>query len=91
MTDQIFHVNPEASAGVHENGMVILHLGQGRLYSCNGTGARIWHGIEQRLTVEAIAERVSGDFQIARATALEHTVRFLSELERHTLIQRRVQ
>ncbi len=91
MSNQIFQVDPEASTGIHEGGMVILHLGQGRLYRCNGTGARIWRGIEQHLPAGTIAEQVSGEFQIALGIALEHTVRFLGELERHTLIHRSVQ
>jgi len=82
-----FAVSPEAMASVHDDGIVILHIGNGRFYSCNGTGARIWRGIEQRLSLEAIAEEISSAFQIALTTAREHTVHFLDELERHALIQ----
>ena len=92
MTNQIsdfsFSVNPEAVASFHDDGIVILHAGKGRLFSSNGTGARIWRGVEQRLPLEAIAEEIANEYQIARTTAHEHTVLFLTELERHTLIQR---
>jgi len=81
-------VNPEATASIHDSGIVILHIGNGRLYASNGTGARIWRGIEEKLSLEAIADEISDAYQIARATAREHVVSFMAELERHTLIHR---
>ena len=92
MTNQIsdlsFSVNPEAAASVHEDGIVILHTGKGYLFASNGTGARIWRGVEQRLTLEAIVEEIGSWYQIALTIAREHTIRFLAELERHELILR---
>ena len=82
-----FAVSPEATASVHDDGVVILHLGNGRFYTCNGTGARIWRAIEQRLSLEAIAQEISSAYEIALNTARQHTVRFLAELELHALIQ----
>jgi hypothetical protein len=81
-------VNPEAAASIHDSGIVILHIGNGRLYASNGTGARIWRGIEEQLSLEAIADEISDEYQVARDTAREHIIRFLAELERHTLIHR---
>ena len=86
--DFSFIVNPEAAASFHDDGIVILHTGQGRLFSSNGTGARIWRGLEQQLTLEAIAEEISGEYQIARTIAREHTLNFLTVLEQHALIQK---
>jgi hypothetical protein len=81
-------VSSEAAASVHDDGIVILHTSRGRLFSSNQTGAQIWHCIEQQLPFEAIAEKISSEYQIARTIAREHTARFLAELERHSLIQR---
>jgi hypothetical protein len=86
--NQIFIANPEASADVHDGGIVILHVSQCRLYRSNPAGARIWRGIERRQPLEAIAEEISGEYQIAPAVAREHTMSFLAELERHALIRR---
>ncbi len=83
-----FTVSPEAAASFHDDGIVILHAGHGRLFSSNGTGARIWRGLEQQLTLEAIAEEISGEYQIARTIAREHTLNFLTVLEQHALIQK---
>ena len=85
-----FIVSPEAAASFHDDGMVVLHTGKGTVFTANKAGARIWHGIEQRLSSEAIAEEISSVYQLAQSTAREHTFRFLSELERHALIQREV-
>ncbi len=51
MNNFSFTVSSEATASVHADGVVILHLGNGRFYTCNGTGARIWLAIEQRLSL----------------------------------------
>ena len=92
MTDQTnnvaFIVNPEAKASFHDDGMVILHAGNGCLYKSNITGALIWRGIELKLSLEAIAGEIGLDYQIAVAAAREHATRFLTALERNALIQR---
>ena len=91
MSNSSFTVSSEANASVHDDGVVILHLGNGRFYTCNGTGARIWRAIEQRLSLEAIAQEISSTYEIALNTARQHTVRFLAELELHALIQKGVE
>ena len=87
MNDFSFIVSPEAAASIHDEGLVILHLGNGQMYTSNSTGARIWLAVERKLSLEAISEEISGAFQIALTTAREHAVRFLADLQQHTLIQ----
>jgi hypothetical protein len=92
MTKQIgkfrLTVNPEAAASIHDDGIVILHVGKGRVFSANRTGARIWRGIERELPLETIAAEISSEYRIPEATAHEHAAGFLAELERHALVQR---
>lgn len=88
--DQSFVVSPEAAASFHDDGIVILHTGKGTVFTANKAGARVWQGIEQRLPSEAIAEEISGVYQLAQSTAREHTFRFLAQLEQHALIRREV-
>ena len=94
MTNQIteisYSVNPEAVRSFNDGGLVILHEGNGRLFTANETGARIWRGIEQHLSLETIAREISNAYQIARSTAREHTLNFLTALEQQTLIKREV-
>ena len=82
-------INPEAVASVHEGGLVILDNTKGRLYSSGPAGAYIWRCIEQRLSLEAIAEKLHADFQIELTTARDHTARFMEQLHGNGLIERR--
>ena len=91
VNDHQIKISSEAAASIHEHGIVILHTGKGRLFSSNETGAYIWRSIERQLPLEAIANKISDELQIARGTALEHTARFVAELERHSLIERRIE
>ncbi|HEX3252743.1 MAG TPA: PqqD family protein [Pyrinomonadaceae bacterium] len=88
MKNQInFTVSPEATASTHDDGIVILHTGKGRVFSSNKTGALIWRGIEQRCSLEGIVAELSDQFQIAGPTARAHTLRFLAALQQQALIK----
>jgi hypothetical protein len=89
-SDLSFTLSPEAAASFHDDGVVILHTGKGSLFTANRIGARIWRGIEQQLSLEAIANGITDAYQVASNTAREHTIRFLAQLEQQTLIQREV-
>ncbi len=88
-SDFSFTMNPDVAASIHDTGIVILHTGSGSLYSSNGSGARIWRGIEQQLPLDAIAGEISDEFQIDGPVAREHVDRFVSALEQRELIQRK--
>ena len=89
INDSNIRVSPEAAVSVHEGGVVILDKSKGRLYSSGPAGAYIWRCIERRLSLEAIAEGLHADFQVGLATAREHTVRFMEQLQGNGLIERR--
>ena len=88
ITEISFTVSPEAVRSFHDDGVVILHAGNGRLFTSNETGARIWRGVEQQQPLEIIAKEISGAYQIAPGTAREHTLNFLAALEQQALIRR---
>lgn len=94
MTHEInnFSFSPtrEAAASFNDEGAVIWHTGKGRLFSSNLTGAQIWRGVEQQLSMDVIAREISGEYQIPLTTAREHTVHFMAQLQRHELVQREV-
>jgi len=83
-----FCLSPEATASAHDDGIVILHTGKGRVFSSNKTGALIWQGIEQRRSFDRIVEEISDAFQIAATTARAHALKFLAALEQQSLIRR---
>jgi len=88
--DVNFSLSPEASASTHDNGIVILHTGKGRVFSSNKSGALIWRGIEQHRSFDGIVAELSGEFQITGTTARAHAIDFLAALEQQSLIRREV-
>ena len=89
-SDSSFTVSPEAAASIHDEGIVILHVRTGCLYTSNRIGSCIWRGIGRQMALEEIAKEISDEYRIALSKAEEHTVRFVADLERHALIQREV-
>jgi hypothetical protein len=83
-----FTPNPEVASSVHDSGIVLLHITSGHLYASNPTGARIWRGLEERLSQEAIADEIDDEYQIGRTTAQDHVQNFIAELQQQGLIQR---
>ena len=88
MNDGRLTVDSEAASSIHENGIVILHLGNGRVFASNETGARIWRGIEREQSLKAIAAEISDEYQIPITSAYEHIRAFIAGLEHHSLIRR---
>jgi len=88
MSNLSISVNHDVTAAHHDEGMVILHVSNGHLYTSNRIGSCIWRGIERRLPLEAIAQEISEVYHIALPTACEHAQRFVGELERHVLVRR---
>ncbi len=88
--DFAFTLNPEAVSSLNDSGIVILHTGQGRVFSSNKTGALIWQRLEHRRSLAGIVEEISGEFQIPETTARRHTLNFLTALEQQSLIKSEV-
>lgn len=86
--DHRLSVNFEATVSIHENGIVFLHIGNGRVYAANEVGARIWRGIVQQQPMTTIVAEISDEYQIPMTRVLEDVGAFMGELERHSLIQR---
>lgn len=77
------------ASSTHESGLTLLHVGEGRMFVANRTGAYAWEGLERGLTAGTIAEEISRHYQIPLATALADTAQFFAALERHQLIKAR--
>ena len=92
MTNQIandtFAVSAEASASIHEHGVVILHASNGCIYSSNEIGARIWRRVAEKSPIRAIIDEIRNKYELAHSVAHDHVTRFLAELEQHALIYR---
>jgi hypothetical protein len=78
------------AASIHDHGIVLLHTIDGRLFASNQTGARIWHGLQRHLPIDAITADLREHYRISHETALSDTARFLTQLERQRLVERSV-
>src|SRR4029078_7190439 len=82
-------ISGSVSASAHDDGLVLLHRGIGRLFTANKTGAVIWRCLEQQMSIEDIASSVSKQSGITETMAREHTTQFLDELARQGLLEAR--
>lgn len=83
-----FSKSPGVASSVHDQGIVLLHTASGQMFTSNLIGARIWRGLEERLSVELIVNKICSEYPIDLATARKHVARFLLELERQKLIKK---
>jgi hypothetical protein len=81
--------HPDVQASVHDDGLVLLHAGRGRVFSANVVGARIWQGVLGGQTANCVAESLSREFHVPAEQALCDTTAFLGQLERAGLLVRR--
>ncbi len=51
--------SPSVRANVTDDGLVLLHIDQGKIFSSNTTGARIWQLLEEGLEANDIANKVA--------------------------------
>ena len=74
----------------HDGGAVFLDVQNARLFAANPVGADIWKGLERQLDSDAIAaelhERYGAPYEKTRADV----IRFMHELERAGLVERRL-
>jgi hypothetical protein len=73
-------------ASSHDDGLVLMHLAHGRLFTANRCGARIWRALEARHSPQAIATALSRDYAIPLDVAARHTERFIADLAAHVLL-----
>ena len=81
-------VSPETRASVHEEGLTILHIPSGRVFVCNRSAARIWLGASKGLSVDRLAEEMSGEYSVAPEIVQRDTRLLVSQMELHGLIIR---
>jgi hypothetical protein len=79
-------VAPDVKASLHPNGVVLIHLGRGTVFSANRVGAMIWNGAAERWSIERVAESISSEFHIAPATVKQDTAEFLAQLAAEGLL-----
>jgi len=80
-------ISPLARTTESQQGMVWLHLGDGLVFRANPIGARIWHGLLEEKSLNAIASDLSLDYGAPREEVEADVQDFLAELASRRLIQ----
>lgn len=90
--DMTHRMKPNACVrmSVHSEGAVFLHVEEARLFAANSVGADIWNGIERQLDVDSIAGELQERYGAGYETTRAHVIRFIHELERAGLAERRL-
>jgi hypothetical protein len=81
-----FRVAPDVKASLHADGVILIHLGRGTVFSANLVGARIWSGAAERWSMGKLAAFISGEFNISPETAQRDAAEFLERLEAEGLL-----
>src|SRR5258705_116420 len=57
----------DVRASIEEDGVVFLHIGDGKLFRTNATGRRIWQLLLEQRPVNTIAEQLSVEYGVPSA------------------------
>jgi hypothetical protein len=88
LTQQV-HPHPDVVDTELDMGeMVLLHLETKTYYSLNVTGTRIWQGMKQGLSLQAISQRLQDVFDVDAARADGSVLALVDELLQQQLVQR---
>ena len=75
---------------MHGEGAVFLHVRDARLFAANSVGVEIWKGLGRQLDSDAIAAELHERYGAPYETTRAHVIRFILELERAGLVERRL-
>lgn len=84
--DLRFRVAPDVKASLHAQGLVLIHLGKGTVFSANRIGAMIWKGAAEQWSLDRVAASISREYHIPRQTVHEDAARFLAQLAAEGLL-----
>jgi len=71
----------------HDDGAAILDVRAGEMYSTNGVGARILALLGENLSLDAITERISAEFEAPPERVRGDVEAFVADLQARKLLQ----
>src|SRR5579872_1872561 len=81
-----FRVAPDVKASRHADGIVLIHLGKGTVFSANRVGAMIWKGAAERQSLDQVAASICHEFHIPSQEAQRDAAEFLAQLAAEGLL-----
>ncbi|HUB82768.1 MAG TPA: PqqD family protein [Bryobacteraceae bacterium] len=81
-----FRVAPGVKASQHSEGLVLINLSRGTVFSANRAGAIIWNAAVDRWPLERIAESISSEFHVPAGAARDDAADFIAQLAAEGLL-----
>jgi hypothetical protein len=81
-----FRVAPDVKASLHSEGVVLIDIRRGTVFSANRAGAMIWNAVAERWTLPRIAESISREFHIPPQAAQDDAAEFVAQLAKEGLL-----
>jgi Coenzyme PQQ synthesis protein D (PqqD) len=81
-----FCIAPDVKASLHAEGVVLINLRKGTVFSANRVGAMIWNAAAERWSLERVAQSMSQAFHIPAEAAQEDAAEFLAQLASEGLL-----
>ena len=76
----LLHVANGVRSSVSENGLVLLHISSGLVFTANQTGARIWSEIAQGTCPDLVGRGLSQEYGLPVEQTTQDVTRFVGEL-----------
>jgi hypothetical protein len=81
-----FRVAPDVKASLHSEGVVLIDIRRGTVFSANRVGAMIWNAAAERWTLPRTAESISREFHIPLQAAQDDATEFVTQLAKQGLL-----
>lgn len=77
---------PHVRANVTTDGVVLLDVKEGSIYSANVVGARIWQLLQSGCAEAEVVDRIVAEYNAPRATVVADLREFIGSLEKRCLL-----
>ena len=81
-----FRIAPDVKASTHAEGVVLINLKRGTVFSANRVGAVIWNAAAERWSLDRVVDSISREFAVPARTAHEDAAEFLAQLAAEGLL-----
>jgi hypothetical protein len=72
---------------LHNEGVVLINVSRGTVFSANRIGAMIWNAAAERWPLDRIAESISSEFHIPAQAAQDDAAEFVAQLAKEGLLE----
>ncbi len=66
---------------------VLLNLRTGVYFGLDPMGTRIWHLIREHRSLQAVLDRLVGEYDVSEAGCRQDLLRFVAALRKHALVE----